>query len=334
LVDYRFSPAPILHWSEGEGWGISRAEPRLEDCGAKAVGLSKLPDAWGIPWTVIPLSACQLAQSQSRWVEAAHCVLCHFLAFGQNLEEGMIARSSGPLENMDRRGQFDSFGCEAVPKALADAMRQVALQVPAGDSASSTPILSAVVVQPFVKHEYRGHLSNEYRHAQRAVDFLYEIESLAKDRTDPQLKTFRLPRPVATPDPASLLRELSTKTTGEVEPALRIVGAWLAAQNVRGHVEWLIVQGHLRLVQLDPDPLPPKIAPMADGPSLAPLELTSPVLGSAFLLTSIAATIFRVSGRPDRMHFCKPLAPTSPQSSWPGTSETKSGTWRVIFGVS
>jgi len=46
--------------------------------------------------------------------------------------------------------------------------------------------------------------------------------------------------------------------------ALRVVAAWLAAQNVRAHVEWVTYSGRLYVVQMDRELSPEKMPPMSE----------------------------------------------------------------------
>jgi hypothetical protein len=46
--------------------------------------------------------------------------------------------------------------------------------------------------------------------------------------------------------------------------ALRVVAAWLAAQNFRAHVEWVTYSGRLYVVQMDHELSPEKMPPMSE----------------------------------------------------------------------
>jgi predicted house-cleaning noncanonical NTP pyrophosphatase (MazG superfamily) len=274
----------LVNWSRDRGWRIIIEDSAPVGCGAKAQGLGQLPSAWGIPWVVVPISACSVAEATSQWAEVAANLLDHFRQANINIDGRLIVRSSGLNENMDMRGQLDSLECTDRPDDLARTMRDVAYQVPGGCPVVRDAITCATIVQPLVRPDYRGHLSNEYRHAQRSVDFLYEVESLAGGSTALP-KRFRLRRPVRPPKREAVLNSLLVNDNeSSIEDQLRTVGAWLAAQNLRGHLEWLIAQKQMKLVQLDLDPVPPRVDPMSERPIPIPgppLDVSE--LGSAFV---------------------------------------------------
>ncbi|MBK9262107.1 MAG: nucleoside triphosphate pyrophosphohydrolase [Polyangiaceae bacterium] len=202
----------------------------------------------------------------------------------------MIVRSSGPNESMDMRGQLESIVCESVPEKLAEAMRNVAFQVRGEPMTRLDVPACAIVLQPFAASDFWGHLSNEYRLAQRSVDFVYEVEGIASQ--PPRPATFRLQRPVAAPEEQALSTGLHLKDGARgIEKALKMVGAWLAAQNVRGHIEWLVTQKRLMLVQLDVDPLPAKIVPMS--------EVTLPCLATVPDVASLGSAFVPIAGGAD-----------------------------------
>jgi predicted house-cleaning noncanonical NTP pyrophosphatase (MazG superfamily) len=171
----------------------------------------------------------------------------------------LMVRSSAPFEDIDMRGHFESMPAERQVEDLAKAIRYVAFQ--GKPTTQNGAPICPVVVQSRVEYEFIGHLSNEYRHAQRAVDFLYEFESVDDPLAGP-VTGFRLPRPVTIS--ATHHQMVNSYGAGGVESGLRFVAAWMASQGIRAHVEWVARANKLYVVQLDVDPLPERIIPMSE----------------------------------------------------------------------
>lgn len=258
---------PEVNWDLRRGWIVQSAPPSVARWGAKAVGLTALPPAWSVPWVAIPMDICHHAHSNSDWAALAEAILTHIVpvAYKHQHRHGLLVRSSAPTEDMDFRGFFDSKRCGMSRDELADTIRLVAFQ--ATTSTPSNELKCAVVVQLFLPSEQIGHLSNEYRHAQRSVDFLFEIETLnTNSGSSPgkQPRNFRLQRPVDVPDDGKPINLGYKFTEASLRKGLMLVAAWLAAQNRRGHIEWVVHNGFLYLVQFDIDALPPRIHPMSE----------------------------------------------------------------------
>ncbi len=120
----------------------------------------------------------------------------------------------------------------------------------------------SLVVQRGLRATAVGHLSNEYRHAQRNVDFLYEVEESSESYLRPTRTTlsFRLPRPVRPPFPT---QPLSLAAVGGFEPTLRHAAQWISQHLGRGHAEWVLENETLWLVQFDSDSNENDSPPMA-----------------------------------------------------------------------
>lgn len=250
-----------IHWDPSLGWQIGERTPTSEDYGAKAVGLTKVPEAWGSPWVVVPLTSCVLAEKSCYWENIADLILQHFQSQGSPNDAGLIIRSSGQDETMDMRGHFVSERSASEIATVSQTMQRIALQ-------SDSQPTCAIVVQRYVDPIASGHLSNEYRHAQRNVDFLFESETrLQSIVSDASIRSFRLQRPVAPPDVLTSLSIQSSRGRRSLDLSiarqLRVVAAWLAAQNLRGHIEWVASSKQLCIVQFDTDTLPTKIVPMS-----------------------------------------------------------------------
>lgn len=232
-----------------------------------------LPTNWCPDWVSIAIKACTRAQAALMWKDMAGTVLSFLARETQTAPAELIVRSSAPEEDIDMRGRFDSKCCSPDCNDLAAKLQAVAYQT-ADDAAPSTGRHTPVcgpIVQVYIKQDCIGHLSNEYRHAQRSVDFLFEAEfHNAGGGTMNAPVSFRLERPVG-PPPTNTPPAVSERPSPrDIEDALRVVASWLAAQNIRALVEWVAHAGQLFVVQLDIDRLPPRVQPMSELPSLRP----------------------------------------------------------------
>jgi predicted house-cleaning noncanonical NTP pyrophosphatase (MazG superfamily) len=237
--------------------------------GQKAVGLTKIPESWLPKWLSVPIDTCNAAVlSKIQWLDIAKALISEL-----SEAEELIVRSSAPNEGLDTRGYFESEKCSSdAPEQLAQVLRKISLQVEgeASNQESSLSLLPvcAPIVQIFLSASLLGHLSNEYRHAQRNVDFLYEVEHmlhpiLGIETAEPS--SFRLNRPVQSVDVSKRIYAGASKPT--FESGIKDLGRWIASQKLRVHVEWLVFQNEIYVVQLDADLLPPTIKPMSQCPS-------------------------------------------------------------------
>jgi predicted house-cleaning noncanonical NTP pyrophosphatase (MazG superfamily) len=241
----------------------------VRQIGQKAVGLTQIPKCWVPKWLSVPLETCNAAVlSEIQWLDIAKALISEL-----SEAEELIVRSSAPNEGLDTRGCFESEKCSSnTPEQLAQVLRKISLQV---EGEASNPELSlpqspvcAPIVQIFLPASLLGHLSNEYRHAQRNVDFLYEVEQMLHpisgiETADP--RSFRLDRPVQSVDVSKRIYVGTSKST--FENGIQALGRWIASQKLRAHFEWLVFRDEIYVVQLDTDPLPPKIKPMSQCPS-------------------------------------------------------------------
>jgi predicted house-cleaning noncanonical NTP pyrophosphatase (MazG superfamily) len=253
---------------------IQTISANINQVGQKAVGLTKIPAIWVPKWISIPLATCSSALDHKiDWLDIAKVVLSNF---SPTVE--LIVRSSAPSEDLDTRGYYDSqkyVGNTA--EELANLLQEISLQPRKVDSTGTEP-LCAPIVQEFLPASSLGHLSNEYRHAQRTVDFLYEIESINTDGklSDSQTletRSFRLDRPVQSIDINKQI-VVSAVSSG-IDTSLKLLARWIASEKLRVHIEWLVYQDNLYVVQMDEDPLPPRIKPMTFVPptvNVKPIE--------------------------------------------------------------
>lgn len=243
---------------------IAEVMPEPSIVGQKAVGLSKLPNTWVPQWISVPFSICQSAQiSRVTWHDIAKLLLSEF----EDVHE-LIVRSSSQSEDLETRGWFSSQRCTNEIDKLSLCLWCVATQTPLDESnvfCSDKPIVCAPIVQTYVPGILVGHLSNEYRHAQRNVDFLYEIEwkkGQGNNSEPSPPRSFRLDRPIQ-PVSTSHRPAVGSSNAIELDKGMKTIGRWIASNTKRAHVEWLVSQKNLFIVQLDEDSLPVPIKPMS-----------------------------------------------------------------------
>ena len=237
----------------------------VHQIGQKAVGLTKVPESWVPKWCSVTLATCSAALSgELQWLNIAQVLISEFSG-----AEELIVRSSAPTEDLDTRGYFESERCSCSnPQQLAQVLRKISLQIEDEDASQESSLhqspVCAPVVQIFMPASLLGHLSNEYRHAQRNVDFLYDVEQIyvpLLDLETAEPSSFRLDRPVQSIDEYKRIHAGTSKS--DLEQGIRQLGRWIAFHKLRAHVEWLVCQGEIYVVQLDTDPLPPTIKPMS-----------------------------------------------------------------------
>jgi predicted house-cleaning noncanonical NTP pyrophosphatase (MazG superfamily) len=266
ISSYRVS-AVVINASHKAVVKIINAD--VHQIGQKAVGLTKIPKSWVPKWLSVPLETCNAAVlSKIQWLDIAKALILE-LSEAQEL----IVRSSAPNEGLETRGYFESEKCPSgTPEQLAQVLQKISLQVEgeASNQDSSLPQspVCAPIVQIFLPASLLGHLSNEYRHAQRNVDFLYEVEQMLHpisgiETAEPS--SFRLDRPVQSVNVSKRIYVGTSKS--EFESGIKDLGRWIASQKLRAHFEWLVFRDEIYVVQLDTDPLPPKIKPMSQCPS-------------------------------------------------------------------
>lgn len=242
---------------------IADVDASSSQVGQKAIGLTKIPKMWVPKWWSIPLDTCRAALlGEILWLDVANLISSKLPPASK-----LIVRSSAPNENLDSRGYYFSKKSSCEVQELARALQQVTLQVddiPLAQEAKSPHLVCSPIVQIYLPESVLGHLSNEYRHAQRNVDFLFEVEWIPDHQvgmvtTEPQ--SFRLDRPVQSTQQHRRIRITSLKSG--LSEGVEKLGQWIAFNKLRAHVEWAIYQEELYIVQLDIDHLPPKIKPMS-----------------------------------------------------------------------
>lgn len=241
-------PSGSGRWIAGDGLP--------QNIGAKAIGLAQLPATWRPDHVVV--GSDFLARPPAPLLKLATEILRELRS-----PTMLIVRSSAADEGLHARGKYVSRTVDANPRALAQTIDEVDKENRAICAAGRAPGSRAcgLIVQPFLEPTAKGHLANEFRHAQRNVDFLYETEAAAVGsplHAGPP-RSFKLRRPLLKPRPSPLLLR---RFEGGAVDAFKHVASWLASSLGRGHAEWVVHDDRLWLVQFDGEQDPGNIEPL------------------------------------------------------------------------
>ena len=228
--------------------------------GLKAVGLACLPDVWVPPFCVLDKMLVEHVVATND-VSVIEYHLNTFDWYGASEADELIVRSSAVQETINSRGALVSHRCSKAQliEALARCIRETS------DSEQNIHWL----IQPYVKAEQQGHLSNERRISRAKRDWLLEFES--NEATGPQE-----PKPIAIRrwrEGADLsIAPLVCSAAIEIDGVLRIPVRWASDLKLRLHFEWVWSGTRIYIVQSDacveqagtnPYDLLPKAIPLA-----------------------------------------------------------------------
>lgn len=209
--------------------------------GDKAAGLAMLPPAWTPPFVGIPINVHEMWKSQNKVdLSAYQGELTDWLeTFAR--DSPLLLRSSGAGESLKDRGSLLTLRLEkgASLSTIAEAAAKIFEHAAKSFSGKSV----GLVLQVAIKAEATGHLSNETSVTPTRNQWKYETEQ--PNWSPPQgLNSKFAPLPDATgplrgrrPTPHDALRSLGQWVNQSVEP--------------RSHLEWVLSDGKLWIVQLD-----------------------------------------------------------------------------------
>lgn len=216
-----------------------------EAAGKKVSGLLGLPPDWYPPTVVLQVGGSSQHDGEDSAGRESTISDRDFAAIQVALQtpraEGLIARSSAAHEDINSRGQFESFRCDSSAYELRKAIRSV-LDFNRTVVADATPM--AVAIQPYLGVVQKGHLSNEHRLARNATSWLLEVDGVSEENvtiaaTDNHLVD---DGPLVCHDSGSVRRVLSGV-------------AWtLSGRRHRHHLEWVWDGARVWIVQCDPVP--------------------------------------------------------------------------------
>ena len=198
--------------------------------GSKAEGLRLLPPLWTPAYVVVSPSQLQDARPSLRCTaeNALKSLSC----------ERVIVRSNAVGETLADRGQFESFIVDTPDaETVADALEKVAR---AGSDAGTS---MGAVIQKYVPHLQKGHLSNERRVSKTRNQWQSEIEEdgALYDRFNSQRDR-----------PADPTKPLPDAHTGMLRRVFASVGRWANETfESRVHIEWVFDGRRIWLVQID-----------------------------------------------------------------------------------
>lgn len=232
--------------------------------GAKAIGLSNLPQSWVPDFFVITTSLAKkwgshhtgekkIAVKCQQILKDGEIQLIAEALKGLGIQDGerVIVRSSSIEEGIELRGTFISKVSKATPEAIlasCDVIFHQASSVNLKKYFNSQNL--AIIVQKYIEPKASGHLSNERRVARRRQEWLYEFEQGQSIRPTGRfaLKYGRKRTTRATTE------ELITPNRKELIYQLRSVAAYIDNEGLRLHMEWVWDGQKLWIVQGDKDP--------------------------------------------------------------------------------
>jgi predicted house-cleaning noncanonical NTP pyrophosphatase (MazG superfamily) len=220
----------------------------VKSFGFKAAGLSGLPSAWTPSFIALRcgLAGCEITGEVREAMAKALATL------GPS-PDGVIVRSSGAHESLDRRGALDSYQCEAGIDAVVAQIARIAEQATEKDRRSL-----GVVVQTWIPFAVRGHLSNERRVSSDPRRWIWEPDVASAEGIEE--RSF----PLRVDSRAPVNPSLRCESLKDLPKCLRVVARDQTHQDPRCHLEWLWDGSRVWIVQYDEEHAEQGEAPGAD----------------------------------------------------------------------
>jgi predicted house-cleaning noncanonical NTP pyrophosphatase (MazG superfamily) len=245
----------------------------LGTVGAKAFGLSCLPEAWVLPHFVVNGSVIDDGRLQD-WINLA--------IQESGLRGGVIVRSSGTSETMEHRGRLVSEVCSASEvvqtiRALSEKLRD------------DNPADVHWLIQEHVIPVRKGHLSNERRMSYEPRDWVVEFEPQG------DFPGFTVSVPIRHWRVGDKVTDFDLDCTSGpgVTLKLKTVALWSTGFSSRLHFEWVWSGTKLWIVQVDLAKAPEGVNPQ----SLFPATLSSIAPTSLSLFRTAATADFAKFGK-------------------------------------
>lgn len=237
--------------------------------GEKAAGLLALPSAWAPDFVVIPTHVTDEARNQGTLTQLN-------VSFGQVIKHfggatKLIVRSSSTIEGMTNRGRFDSVNVNDVSiEALTDAAKTILTAFARLEPNESC----ALLVHEYVKASCFGHLSNERRIGPKRK---FLVESWTPSAGEPTAYSLQSNQKTELPNTVNPIPSEGR----DARAGLRALCRWIDKSLGRAHVEWLVADDRILVVQCDREvTIGPSPEPMSEWTSLPP---PSPVTGLQLL---------------------------------------------------
>jgi predicted house-cleaning noncanonical NTP pyrophosphatase (MazG superfamily) len=218
--------------------------------GAKAYGLSCLPQGWVPPYFVVSGSAIADSRLQD-WID---------LAIQESGVKGrVIVRSSGTSETMEHRGRLVSDVCSQ--SEIVQTIRALSEQL-----RDDIPTDVHWLIQEHVTPLRKGHLSNERRMSYEPRDWVAEFE-LQGD-----FPGFTVPVSIRHWRVGDKVTDFDLDCTSEpgVTLKLKTVALWSTGFSSRLHFEWVWSGTKLWIVQVDVAKAPEGVNPQSLFPATIP----------------------------------------------------------------
>jgi predicted house-cleaning noncanonical NTP pyrophosphatase (MazG superfamily) len=241
--------------------------------GAKAYGLSCLPQAWVLPHFVVNGSVIDDTRLQD-WIN---------LAIRESGFEGrVIVRSSGTSETMEHRGRLVSEVCST--SEIAQTIRILSEQLQ-----DDIPADIHWLIQEHANPARKGHLSNERRMSYEPRDWIAEFELQGN------LPGFTVPVSIRHWRVGDKVTDFDLGCTSEpgVTLKLKTVALWSTGFSSRLHLEWVWSGTTLWIVQVDIAKAPEGVNPQ----SLFPATIVSIAPTSLSLFRAATAADFAKFGK-------------------------------------
>lgn len=235
--------------TSGIKW-LDADEITTQSVGAKAFGLTTIPQNWTLPFYVIGSDLFDLIKDNPKHIDRAltqsFLKLLSTAAEKTNLrlDEAVYLRSSAVSENIEERGKFHS---KQGPLAnIADIIRSCCLELVRDHEAAGSTIF--FVVQKLANPiRFRGHLSNTRRLVEEGRDWVYELEDVIDGRLEGGRIPIRPWREGEFRQPAPLKCQFDLL----IPDILRIPARWAWSQSTRVHFEWVWDGNQVFIVQSD-----------------------------------------------------------------------------------
>lgn len=227
--------------------------------GLKAAGLSQLPPKWTPSFVALRIGQVE----NGELAKEVRGELKRGLAKLGTCPDGVLVRSSGVHESLDRRGALDSHQCDL---SVDDVITQIH-RIAESASAEDRKFLG-FVVQQWVPPAARGHLSNERRVCGDPRRWIWELDVALPGADDDRSFALRVDSKVAS-DP-----DLHCQAIKDIPKCLRAVARDLTRPSPRCHLEWVWDGERVWIVQYDEEYAQPGDPPGASwsvGP-VSPLE--------------------------------------------------------------
>ena len=227
----------------------------IEEVGAKAFGLSKIPAAWTLPFFVISTemyemytSGIDISDIKKAWNEN---IITAMEQMKFDFDQNIYLRSNMCEEGLEKRGQFESYDC-----SIENLFETIKIYFDSFKDIDVSQIKIPLLIQQYSQALGKGHISNEKRLSKEHRDWKGEIEGLHKNSTANIFeKIFKIPlrnwrQSVDIND--AIYRPLRCSSLDNIKQVLIYPCWWWATiRQDRIHFEWIFDGMYIYIVQAD-----------------------------------------------------------------------------------